>query len=100
MKSIIFLFLFISFSVFSKSPPADISKILKSGNGQSIKTAYEVNSVMEEYELLDYLKLKSVIQKLIIVDGYFYDAITTDSRTVYFKLKSKKLLNKNLPQII
>ena len=100
MKTIVILFLFISFSTFSMNPPADIPTILKSGNGQSIKTAYEVNSVMEEYELLDYLKLKMVMQKLIIVNDCFYDAITTNSRVIYFKVVTKKLPNKNKPQII
>lgn len=100
MKAYIILFLFIIVSSFGSNPPTDINKILKSGNGLSIKTAYEVNSLNEEYDLISHLKLKPIMQKLIIKDGYFYDAITTNSRIIYFKLKTKKLPNKSLPQII
>lgn len=96
MKPIIILIFFISTSIFAFNPPADITKIMKSGDGQSVKTAYEVNSVDEEYELLDYLKLKPIMQKLIVKDGFFYDAITTNVKVIYFKIKTKKLLNKNL----
>ena len=93
MKKISILFLFIFFSAFSLNPPTDIIKIMNSGDGKSIKTAYVVNSVEEEYDLLTHLKLKSIMQKLIIKDGYFYDAITTNSKVIFFKLKTKKLPN-------
>ena len=93
MKKISMLFLFIFFSAFSLNPPTDIIKIMNSGDGKSIKTAYVVNSVEEEYDLLTHLKLKSIMQKLIIKDGYFYDAITTNSKVIFFKLKTKKLPN-------
>ena len=93
MRKISILFLFIFFSAFSLNPPTDIIKIMNSGDGKSIKTAYVVNSVEEEYDLLTHLKLKSIMQKLIIKDGYFYDAITTNSKVIFFKLKTKKLPN-------
>lgn len=73
---------------------------MKTGDGQSIKTAYKVNSVDEEYDVLRYLKLKPIMQKLYMKDGNFYDAITTKSKTIYFKIVTKKISNKNLPQVI
>lgn len=100
MKSFIVLLLLASVSVFCQNTPTDVFRILKSGNGLSIKSAYEVDRVEEEYDLLGYLKLKPILQKLVIIDGFFYDAITTNSRVVYFKLRAKKILPTNLPQIL
>lgn len=95
MKSIFTIILY-AFSIiaFSINPPIDIKKILDTGDGKSIETAYKVNSVNEEYLLLDYLKLKSLSQKLIIKDGFFIDAIHTNSKIIYFKIINKKLLKK------
>ena len=71
--------------------PIEIEKILKSGDGKSIETAYKVNSVEEEYGLLRHLKLTPNMQKLHIKNGYFYDEIKTNAKTIYFKLITKKL---------
>ena len=95
MKSI-FTIIIYAFSIiaFSINPPFEIKKILDSGDGKSIETAYKVNSVNDEYLLLDYLKLKSLSQKLIIKDGFFIDAIHTNTKIIYFKIIKKKLLKK------
>ena len=81
------------FSIYA-NPQIDIKKILVTGDGKSIETANKVNSVNEQYLLLDYLKLKSLSQKLIIKDGFFIDAIHTNSKIIYFKIIDKKLLKK------
>ena len=94
------LLLFISFSLFSYSPAIDINSILKTGDGKSLKTAYKVNSVDEEYEVLRFMNLKPIVQKLYIKDGFFYDAITTNFRTIFFKVVNKKLPSKPTPQSI
>lgn len=94
MKSLFFILFLISTSAFCILPPIEIFRILKSGNGKSLKSAYVVNSVQEEYDFLDYLKVNIKMQKLIIIDGYFYDAITTNSKVIYFRQKSKKLQEK------
>ena len=93
-KIIVICFILNSLITFGNNPPIDIVKIMKSGNGQSIETAYKVYSVDQEYELLHYLKLKPVMQKLHIKVGDFYDAITTTTKTVYFKIIKKSGLNK------
>ena len=74
--------------------PKDINRILNSGNRRSIETAFKVNNVDEEYDLLRYFKLVSISQKLIIIDGYFYDAIQTKSNTIYFKIIKRQLPTK------
>lgn len=79
---------------------SDINKILKSGDGKTIQTAYIVNSVDEEYDVLRHLNLKPISQKLYLKDGNFYDAINTGSQTIFFKVATKKLINKNLPLVI
>lgn len=87
--------------VFSNdNPPIDIIKILKSGDGKSIKTAYKVNNIDEEYDVLKHLKLTAIQQKLHIIDGYFIDEITTKSKTIYFKIIEKKLPTKKSKLII
>lgn len=92
MKSIyIFLFCFSTYLSFGINPPANITRIINSGNGKTIETAYKVNSVDEEYELLRYLNLKPIMQKLYIKNGNFYDAIKTDNKIIYFKVVTKKL---------
>jgi hypothetical protein len=73
-----------------QDPPKDIIRIMNSGDGRSIETAYEVYSIDEEYKLLRYLKLTPIIQKLQIENGVFYDSFKIDSRTMYFKVLSKK----------
>ncbi len=95
MKSkLTFLFITLSLVMFASKPPFDLTKILQSGDGKSIETAYKVNSVQEEYLVIDYLKLKSIAQKLIIKDGFFIDAIYTKSKTIYFKIIEKKIHKK------
>jgi len=57
MKLITPLILYLSFFLaLYQTQPTDIDEILKSGNGQSIKTAYKVMSVEQDYKLLRYLK--------------------------------------------
>jgi G3E family GTPase len=68
--------------------PKDIIRIIKSGNGRSIETAFEVYTVEEEFKLLRFLKLTPIMQKFDIKDGVFYDSFKTDSRTIYFKVLS------------
>lgn len=75
-------------------PPVDVKKILNSGDGKSINTAYKVNNVEEEYDVLKHLKVTSTQQKLHIVDGYFIDEITIKSKTIFFKIIEKKLPTK------
>jgi hypothetical protein len=101
MKTLFKLFLLLfSYSLLSIASPIDIGSILKTGDGKSLKTAYKVNSVNEEYDVLRYLNLKPIMQKLYIKDGVFYDEITTNSKTIFFKVINKKLQSKIIPQII
>jgi hypothetical protein len=79
--------------------PKDIIRIMKSGNGRSIETAFEVYTVEEEYKLLRFLKLTPIMQKLDIKDGVFYDSFKIDSRTIYFKVLSKSKTNPKTHQI-
>ena len=101
MKKIIcIIIIFNSIFLFGKNPPAEIQRIINSGNGQSIKTAYQVYSIDEEYELMRYLNLKPVMQKLYIEDGIFYDALITNTKTIYFKLIKNKKINKTRKLIV
>lgn len=79
------------FFAFTNNPPIEINKILKSGDGKTIETAYKVETVQEEYDVLKHLKLQSKMQKLHIKDGYFYDEIKTQTRTIFFKIITKQL---------
>ncbi len=99
-KFIITIVAFYSLVGFSFNPPTDVDKILNSGDGKTITTAYKVNSVEEEYDLLRHLKLKPIMQKLYIKEGDYYDAILTNSGTLYFKIVIKKIFNKNVPLVI
>ncbi|MBF4519038.1 hypothetical protein IRZ71_22015 [Flavobacterium sp. ANB] len=95
MKTItILLFLLFSIVLFAQKPSTDINKIMNSGNGRTIETAFKVNNVDEEYDLLRYLKLVSITQKLIVIDGFFYDAIQTKSNIIYFKIIKRQLSKK------
>ncbi len=101
MKQIIIAILMLySLIALSKNPPADINKIMASGNGLTMETAFKVNNVDEEYDLLRYLKLVSINQKLIIIDGYFYDAIQTKSNTIYFKIIKRQLRKKSITKAL
>ncbi|WP_395058958.1 hypothetical protein [Flavobacterium sp.] len=91
----ILLSLSISLMAFIPTPPIKINRILKSGNGKSIETAYKVDSVEEEYDVLRFLKLNPIMQKLYIREAYFYDAIITNKGTIYFKIVTKKLTTKS-----
>jgi hypothetical protein len=95
MKIILITILLLhSLAVLSSNLPADIVRIMKSGNGRTIETAFLVNSVDEEYDLLHFMKLKPIFQKLHIKDGYFYDAIQTNTHIIYFKIITRKLPKK------
>jgi hypothetical protein len=52
-----------------------LKSIYFSGDGKSIKTAFIVIEVSEEYDLLNWLRLKLLRQSLIIKDGYSFDII-------------------------
>ncbi|WP_444660158.1 hypothetical protein [Flavobacterium columnare] len=90
MKTLLILLLSLKvFATPNQDVPKDIIRIMNSGNGRSIETAFEVYTVEEEYKLLRFLKLTPIIQKLDIKDGVFYDSFKIDSRTIYFKVLSK-----------
>jgi hypothetical protein len=85
-----FVMLLTSCFLISQVPPKTLSRILKSGNGQSIQTAFQVHSIDEEYEVLTFLKLNPKSQKSLIDNGELYDCFTLDSKkTVYFKIKPR-----------
>jgi hypothetical protein len=52
-----------------------LNSIYFSGDGKSEKTAFIVIEISEEYDLLNWLKLKWAGQSLIIKDGYSFDII-------------------------
>jgi hypothetical protein len=93
---IIFTLLFISNSWLASciNPPPNIKKILCSGDGKTIESAYNVHTIDEEYDVLEFLKLKPIVQKLQIEEGCFYDIIKTQTKTIYFKIIKKQLPNK------
>jgi hypothetical protein len=96
MKTLlIFFFMLHSFVTPKQDVPKDIIRIMHSGNGRSIETAFEVYTIDEEYKMLRFLKLTPIIQKLDIKDGIFYDSFKIDSITIYFKVLSKQ---KNTPK--
>ena len=95
MKSLFYIILSLfSLTIVAYNPPIDVKKVLNSGDGKSIETAFKVNSVDEEYIIMDYLKLKVESQKLIIKDGFFIDVLNANGKTIYFKIIEKKLLKK------
>ncbi len=69
-----------------------IGSIIKSGNGDSPKTAFEVICVREEYIILDILGYKTLKQSLIEKNGHKYDAMeveeikTKKKTTIYFNV--------------
>jgi len=91
MKSIFTTLLFlISFSVaIAKESPGRVTEILNSGDGKTAKTAYEVYSIDEEYQLLEHLKLNPKMQMLSIIDGQYFDILQVGEKQIYFKLISK-----------
>lgn len=90
MKTLLILLLSLKlFATLEQDVPKEIVRIMKSGNGRSIETAFEVYTIEEEYKLLRFLKLTPIIQKLEVKDGVFYDSFKLDSRTIYFKMLSK-----------
>ncbi|WP_281638111.1 hypothetical protein [Flavobacterium marginilacus] len=96
MKTLLILLVSLkALAIPKQDTPKDIIRIMHSGNGRSIETAFEVYTIDEEYKLLRFLKLTPIIQKLDIKDGVFYDSFKIDSRTVYFKVLSKQ---KNTPK--
>jgi len=52
-----------------------MNSIYFSGDGKSVKTAFIVMEVSEEYDLLNWLNLTQSEQSLIIKDGYRFDII-------------------------
>jgi hypothetical protein len=59
-----------------------LKSITDSGDGKSIKTAYVVIKVHEEYVVLNVMGLKLVSQALMVADGHSYDRLdTTDPKT-------------------
>jgi hypothetical protein len=89
MKTIyLLLMLIISASGFS-NPPESIARILKSGDGKSHQTAYEVYTIEEEYQLLAYLKLNPIIQMLCIKEGEYFDILQVEKSLIWFKLISQ-----------
>ncbi|MDR7211427.1 hypothetical protein [Flavobacterium piscis] len=91
MKTLLILSLMLHSLVTPKQDiPKDIIRIMKSGNGRSIETAFEVYTIDEEYKMLHFLKLTPIMQKLQIENGVFYDSFKIDSRTIYFKVLSKQ----------
>lgn len=70
-------------------PSTRIIDILKTGDGKTAQTAYEVYSINEEYQLLEHLKLNPKMQVLSIIDGQFYDILKVGETNIYFKLISK-----------
>jgi len=70
-------------------PPERIVVIQNSGDGKTAKTAYEVYSIEEEYELLKHLKLEPKMQILSIIDGKYYDILVVGGTNIYFKLIPK-----------
>jgi hypothetical protein len=49
--------------------------ILNSGDGKTPQTAYRVVTVWEEYSVLQLLKLRKTVQRLVSVDGHAYDVL-------------------------
>ncbi|NJK83375.1 MAG: DUF4919 domain-containing protein [Saprospiraceae bacterium] len=91
MKSIftaVLLCLSLSFAI-AKEPPIRVTEIINSGDGKTAKTAYEVYSIDEEYQLLEHLKLNPKMQILSIIDGQYFDILQVGEKKIYFKLISK-----------
>jgi hypothetical protein len=91
MKTIILFFL-LSLSVcstFASNPPERILKILDTGDEKPAKKAYKVYSIQEEYDVLEYLKIKPEQQMLIIIDGQFYDVFKAGNKEIYFQIVDK-----------
>lgn len=92
MKIVLILSLLLySLVVVSQDIPKDINRIMNSGNGRSIETAFLVTSVEEEYKLLRFLKLTPISRKVQMEEGSFYDAIQTKSNIIYFKIIKRQL---------
>ena len=70
-----------------------IQSIMKSGDGKSAKTAFNVISVAEEYAVLLTLNIQHSQQALMDIDGSSYDVFTVKTQggdksapSVYFKI--------------
>jgi hypothetical protein len=83
------LLVFSAFFANASFPPTRIIEILNSGDGKTAQTAYEVFSIEEEYQLLDYLKSNPSIQMLSIIEGQTFDVFLVNDTNVFFKLVSK-----------
>jgi hypothetical protein len=87
MKNIVLLLLLSHLSIGSiASEP--LKKVLQSGDGKSFQTAFEVQSVDQEFDVLKHLKCSPRLQMLVVKDGNFYDLIQTDSEIINFKITS------------
>ena len=73
----------------AQNQPKNILRIINSGDGKTLETAYQVYSLGEEYEFLRYFKLKTIMNSLLVKDGIYYDAVKTNKKTIYFKVITK-----------
>lgn len=88
------LFLMMTISAIAKTnPPEHIIRILNSGNGKSHQTAFEVSTIEEEYQLLQYLQLKPSIQMVVLKEGQYFDVLQVGENQVWFKLIPKVKYN-------
>ncbi len=62
----------------SQPPTERIAKIMAAANGQSAETAYQVNSISDEYAILRARGLRSVSQSLVMQDKP-YDVIEAEA---------------------
>tara|TARA_B110000037_G_C16903146_1_gene417036 strand:+ start:469 stop:768 length:300 start_codon:yes stop_codon:yes gene_type:complete len=88
MKTLIISILLCFYAIKSKEsfPTERIEIIQNSGDGKSFKTAYEVYSIDEEYQLLEHLKLNPTMQMLSIIEGEYYDILKIGETKIYFKI--------------
>lgn len=71
-----------------------LNAILRSGNGRTVESAFQVVHIREEYDTLNFLRLEPVGQALSEHDGRFYDVITVNGQNgepvgeLYFEVTS------------
>lgn len=70
-----------------------ISALLKSGDGRSPETAFQVITVREEYELLRAFNLQALQQRLIVHNNQYYDVLTVrdingDEGEIFFEVSA------------
>ncbi len=84
---IVFMLLIPAFGF--SAPSESITRILNSGDGKSYHTAYEVYTVDEEYQFIEYLELNPKMQMLTIINGEYFDVLQVGDSLVWFKLITK-----------